>query len=207
MFEKELKIVWKAKIEITLLFIENKQKQQFLKIEKSKNLTSLILKFKNLKKKKQKKKTNKVFREFLKSKSFIEKQLLLKLFIKKLLSLNIKLFFAIILKFKTTITKITKFFLQIVIKFIFVDWNNNAKVCEYVKININFQYKINYCLIILIKILQIVDLIIFEKFQNVNYEILFLKSILCFIYWKKLTYLLKIFRLSNKNVKIKIIAY
>ena len=54
--------------------------------------------------------------------------------------------------------------------------------------------------------MQIVDLIIFEKFQKVDYKIFFLKLILCFAYWRKLAYLLEMSRLLNKDVKVKVIA-
>ena len=180
---RELKIVRRAKIEIKLLFIKDKRKQRSLENENSKNSIFSILKFKNLREKKQKKKDDKTFRESLKLKLFIEEQLLSKLFVRKLLLfLNIKLSLAITSRSRTLITKITRFFLQIVTKFILIDRNNNAKTCEYIEINKNFRYKINYCSIILAKILQIVDLIIFREFQEVDYEILFLTFVLYLAY-------------------------
>ncbi len=50
------------------------------------------------------------------------------------------------------ITKIAKIFSKIVAIFILTNKKNNAKNYLYIKININLQYRINYCFAISIKV-------------------------------------------------------
>ena len=50
------------------------------------------------------------------------------------------------------ITKIAKIFLETIAIFILTNKKNNIKNYLYMKVNIDLQYRINYCLIILIKI-------------------------------------------------------
>jgi len=72
--------------------------------------------------------------------------------ISKLSFLNFKLFKVInITRLYTLITKIAKVFLKTITIFILTNAKNDAKNYLYIKVNINLQYRINYCLIILIK--------------------------------------------------------
>jgi len=67
--------------------------------------------------------------------------------------LNFKLFKVVnTTKLRTLIIKIAKIFLKIIAIFISINKKNNAKNYLYIKVNIDLQYRINYYLIILIKV-------------------------------------------------------
>ena len=50
------------------------------------------------------------------------------------------------------ITKIARIFLETITIFILINKKNNIKNYLYIKVNIDLQYRINYCLTILIKV-------------------------------------------------------
>jgi len=66
-------------------------------------------------------------------------------------------------KLRTLIIKIARIFLETIAVFILTNKKNNAKNCLYIKVSINLQYRINYCLTILIKVFQLVKLAILIK--------------------------------------------
>jgi len=102
MFNREVKVIRKARIKIMLSLIKNERELRLLENEKLKNLILSILQFKDLKTKKLREKDNKAYRESSLLKLFFEQQLLL--IIKSiLLLLNIRLSFVII-RFKTLTT-------------------------------------------------------------------------------------------------------
>jgi len=85
-------------------------------------------------------------------------------------------------KLRTLIIKIAKIFLKTITIFISTNKKNNAKNYLYIKVNINLQYRINYCLTILIKVFQLIKLAILTKKQEENLIIIILKSIICIAY-------------------------
>jgi len=71
----------------------------------------------------------------------------------KLSSLNLRLLKVInTTRLRTLTIKIAKKNLETIAIFILANKKNNAKNYLYIKVNINLQYRINYCLTILIKV-------------------------------------------------------
>ncbi len=71
----------------------------------------------------------------------------------RLSSLNLRLSKVIsTTKLCTLITKIARIFLKTIAIFILINKKNNAKNYLYIKVSIDLQYQINYCLTILIKV-------------------------------------------------------
>ncbi len=71
----------------------------------------------------------------------------------KLSSLNLRLLKVInTTRLRTLTIKIAKKILETIAIFILANKKNNAKNYLYIKVNINLQYRINYCLTILIKV-------------------------------------------------------
>ncbi len=71
----------------------------------------------------------------------------------RLSSLDFRLFKVVnTTKLRTLITKIARIFLETIAIFILTNKKNNIKNYLYIKVNINLQYQINYCLTILIKV-------------------------------------------------------
>jgi len=97
--------------------------------------------------------------------------------------LNFRLFKIInTTRLHTSITKIARIFSKTITIFILANKKNNAKNYLYVKININLQYRINYCFAILIKVFQLIKLAISTKKQEENLITIILKSIVYITY-------------------------
>ncbi len=85
-------------------------------------------------------------------------------------------------KLRTLIIKIIRIFSKIVAIFISTNKRNNAKNCLYIKVSIDLQYQINYCLTILIKVFQLVELAISIEKQKKNLVTIILKLIVYIVY-------------------------
>ena len=85
----------------------------------------------------------------------------------RLLLLNFRLSKVVdTIKLRILITKIANFCSKTIVIFILTNKKNNAKNYLYIKVNINLRYQINYCLTILIKVFQLVELAISIKKQK-----------------------------------------
>jgi len=97
--------------------------------------------------------------------------------------LNFRLFKVVnTTKLRTLIIKIARIFLKTIAIFILTNKKNDAKNYLYIKVSIDLRYRINYCLVILIKVFQLVKLAILIKKQEENLVTIILKSIVYIAY-------------------------
>jgi len=85
-------------------------------------------------------------------------------------------------KLRILIIKIARIFSKAITIFISTNKKNDAKNYLYIKVNINLQYRINYCLIILIKVFQLVKLAMLIKKQKEDLITIILKLIVYIAY-------------------------
>jgi len=157
---------------------KNEQKEfkllVFLSKSKSKSKNNKIYK------KQSKKKKNKNLEFFKKNSFFLLRS---RDSILRSSLLNFKLFEVIsTTKSRDLITKIARIFLKIITIFISTNKKNNAKNYLYIKVNIDLQYRINYCFAILIKVFQLIELVMSTKKQKENLVTIILKSIVYIAY-------------------------